>query len=300
MSRDRLGRPAHAKSRPAAGARHARHNNDSNVRRSLQTHVANRLGEEIVSGLYEPQSRLPNEAEMRARFGVSRTALREAYSMLAAKGLIVARPKIGTLVRPKSDWNMLDPAVLAWHAQTVPHEHFVADLYVLREMVEPRAAAIAASRPASDIIARIAAAYADMERFKDGAGDLIAADLRFHLAILEATGNYFIGALGSLIHLALVSTFKLSWEGAARIRDDRLNQHRLVLEAIREGPPDLAYQRMIELLRDSFGDVRQGLIQRGIEPPSVDPAPPLAERGARSHRGRTPKKATKSSRGAAS
>ena len=142
-----------------------------------------------------------------ARFSVSRTALREAYSVLAAKGLIVARPKVGTRVRPKADWNMLDPEVLAWHLQAVPTEDFVADLYALRQMVEPAAAALAASGPRRATIDRIAAAYADMERFKDGAGDLIAADLRFHSAILEATGNHFIGALGSLIHAALLATF---------------------------------------------------------------------------------------------
>ena len=67
---------------------------------------------------------------MRARFSVSRTALREAYSSLAAKGLIAARPKVGTRVRPKSDWNMLDPEVLAWHIQTLPNENLAEDLYV--------------------------------------------------------------------------------------------------------------------------------------------------------------------------
>ncbi len=111
-------------------------------------------------------------------------------------------------------------------------------------------------------IDRIAAAYADMERFKDGDGDLIAADLQFHLAILEATGNRFIGALGSLIHAALVTTFRLSWEGAARMRDDRLHQHRAVFEAIRDGLPEVARQRMADLLHDSIADVREFLRHR--------------------------------------
>ncbi len=118
-------------------------------------------------------------------------------------------------------------------------------------MVEPVAAALAASTASRDTIDRIAAAYADMERYKDGAGNLIAADLEFHLGILDATGNRFIGALGSLIHAALVSTFRLSWEGAARIQDDRLRQHRAIFEAIRDGLSDDARERMVELLRGS-------------------------------------------------
>jgi DNA-binding FadR family transcriptional regulator len=135
------------------------------------------------------------------------TTLREAYSVLNAKALIVARPKVGTRVRPKADWNMLDPDVLAWHLQTVPTKDFIDDLYTLRQMIEPAAAALAATAKEGATINRIAAAYADMERFKDGGGDLIAADLQFHLAILEATGNYFIGALGGLIHAALLGAF---------------------------------------------------------------------------------------------
>jgi GntR family transcriptional regulator, galactonate operon transcriptional repressor len=229
---------------------------------NIHTYLANNLGREIVGGVYPPGSLLPAEIEMLARFAVSRTALREAYRVLAAKGLIVSRSKVGTRVRPKTDWNMLDPEVLAWHMQTVPTEDLIADLYVLRQVVEPAAAALAASGRPAAAIERIGAAYADMERFKDGAGDLIAADLRFHLAILEATGNRFIGALGSLVHAALLCTFKLSWAGAARIQDDRLRQHRAIFEAIRDGSPTRARARMNDLLRDSINDVREFLRRR--------------------------------------
>ena len=242
---------------PATSA--ARSGGDVSFDRNIHSYLANKLGQEIVGGVYPPGSLLPNEVEMRARFSVSRTTLREAYSALTAKALIVARPKVGTRVRPKADWNMLDPEVLAWHLQTVPNEEFVTDLFVLRQMIEPQAAALAASGRARATIERIAAAYADMERFKDGDGDLIAADLQFHMAILEATGNLFIGALGSLIHVALITTFRLSWEGAARMRDDRLHQHWAVFEAIRDGLPEPAHQRMADLLRDSIHDVREFL-----------------------------------------
>ena len=244
----------------------ARAGDGGSFERNIHSYLANKLGQEIVGGIYPPGSLLPNEVEMRTRFSVSRTTLREAYSVLTAKALIVARPKVGTRVRPKADWNMLDPEVLAWHLQTDPTEEFVTDLFVLRQMVEPQAAAFAASGRERVTIDRIAAAYADMQRFKDGDGDLVAADLQFHLAILEASGNLFIGALGSLIHAALVSTFKLSWEGAARIKDDRLHQHLAVFKAIRDGSPELAHKRMAELLRDSFSDV-SGFLRKHDAPP---------------------------------
>ena len=88
------------------------------------------------------------------------------------------------------------------------------------------------------------------------------------MGILEATGNPFLAALGGMIHAALECTFRLSWQGAARIQDDRLHQHRGIFEAIRDHAPELARDRMAELLRDSIGDVHEFLRQRseGVEP----------------------------------
>ena len=232
------------------------------VERNVYAYIAHKLGCEIVAGIFPPGTLLPNEAEMRSRFAVSRTALREAYSVLAAKGLILPRPKIGTRIRPKSDWNMLDPEVLSWHLEAVPNEEFISELYTLRQMIEPEAAALAAVAPSPATIETVGSAYAEMVRCKDGAGDLISADLRYHVGILNATGNHFLGAFGSLIYAALFSTFKLSWEGAARIRDNRLKQHGAVFEAIRDKQPDLARQCMQELLSDSLGDIREFLRQR--------------------------------------
>jgi len=239
--------------------------------RNIHESLANILGTEIVGEVYPPGSLLPNEFEMRERFAVSRTALREAYRVLTAKGLIVSRPKVGTRVRPKSDWNMLDPEVLAWHLQTVPTEDFVSDLFVLRQMVEPPAAAMAATLRPSAAIERITVAYHEMERFRDGTGDIIGADLQFHLAILEATGNHFIGALGGLIHAALLGTFKLGWESPARMQESRLLQHKAVFEAIRDGEADGAQKAMSLLLTDSISDVREFLRVRkaGGGPPPV-------------------------------
>jgi DNA-binding FadR family transcriptional regulator len=232
---------------------------DSTFKRNIHGYLVHKLGSEIVAGLYPPGSLLPNEADICARFGVSRTTLREAYSVLAAKSLIVARPKIGTRVRPRADWKMLDPDVLAWHLEGEPTAEFVSELYTMRQMVEPEAAALAASTREPERIERIRVAYEDMVRFKDGDGDLIKADLEFHLAILGAARNRFINALGGLIHAALQATFKLSWSGAARIRDDRLEQHKDVYAAIRDHKPDLARQRMRTLLTESHGDVSEFL-----------------------------------------
>jgi DNA-binding FadR family transcriptional regulator len=246
----------HRGSRRPAPAR-AECETEGRAPRRADAQLAARLGRDIVTGVFPPGSLLPSAAEMGVRFSASRTALREAYSKLSGKGLIVARPRIGTRVRLEADWNLLDPEVLAWHLSSEPEGHFVDDLFSLRQAIEPVAAEIAATTRTPDGLARIADAFGRMERFRNGDGDLVGADVDFHVAILEATRNHFLAALGGLIQAALECSFRFTWIGAASIRDDRLEQHRGVLAAIKDGGPELARARMVELLTDSFDDMRK-------------------------------------------
>ena len=228
------------------------------VKRNVNDSLASALGCEIIAGLYPPGSRLPNEASLLVRFGVSRPTLREAFRALEAKGLIVSRQKVGTMVRPKADWHMLDADFLAWHMQAAPTEVFVSDVLQLRRIFEPQAAALAAEARDAASLARIEAAYADMEAHKSGDAELIAADVRFHKEILQASGNRLLGALGSLIEMALVGTFKMGWRSLA-IKDDRLHQHRDVMWAIAARRPEAARTAMANLLQESADDVRRAL-----------------------------------------
>ena len=227
--------------------------------RNIHEYLATRLGREIVGGHYKPGDQLPNEIDLRDQLSVSRTALREAYRVLGAKGLIVSRQNVGTRVRPRSQWNMLDPDVLAWHLETGPSEEFIVDLFDLRQMIEPPAAARAAHQGQGDAVAEIAAAFDQMAASKDGDGDLIGADVQFHRAILGATHNPMIAALGALIHTALVGSFKLGWPSAATMSDVRLAQHRSILDAILSHDADEARARTAALLEVSMDDVRRAL-----------------------------------------
>jgi GntR family transcriptional regulator, galactonate operon transcriptional repressor len=230
------------------------------ARRRVNDSLAAVLGYEIIAGLHPPGARLPTEARLLVRFGVSRPTLREAFRALEAKGLIVSRQKVGTLVRPKSEWHMLDSDFLAWHMLAAPTEEFVNNVFQLRRIFEPQAAAIAAEIRDAASLEIIEAAYADMERYKTGDGDLIGADVRFHKAILSATGNGLLAGLGSLIEMALVGTFRMGWRNPA-IKDDRLHQHRDVMRAIVAQQPAAAQAAMAKLLGESAEDVRRALIE---------------------------------------
>ena len=189
----------------------------------------------VGEALDPPGSLLPNEFEMRERFAVSRTALREAYRVLTAKGLIVSRPKVGTRVRPKSDWNMLDPEVLAWHLQTVPTEGFVSDLFVLREMVEPAAAAMAATtrppavekpaEPATDLA--LVGVYMFTAAVHDAAR-AIAPSARGELEITDAIQHLVDSGMRVEPHVV-----RGWWKDTGRL-EDMLEANRLILDNLRE------------------------------------------------------------------
>src|SRR5262249_16251624 len=86
---------------------------NSYPRRGLHGRVGQAVGQGIPQRINPPGDPL-DVASLGAEFGVSRTVVREALKVLAAKGLVDARPKRGTFVRPRADWSLLDPDVLRW------------------------------------------------------------------------------------------------------------------------------------------------------------------------------------------
>jgi DNA-binding FadR family transcriptional regulator len=235
-------------------------------KRSLHGQVAHDLGRRILRGELAPGAVFPNEAEFSASLSVSRTALREAIKVLAAKGLVESRPKTGTRVRPRSDWNLLDPDVLAWQFAAGPFARFIKDLFELRQMIEPQAAAMAARRAGQAEIGRIEQAYRGMEEAGNDSELWIDPDLRFHQAIIRATGNELLWPLGAIIETALATSFRLSsahWDGPIH----SLPLHRAILDAIRERDPEAAHAAMQRLLADAANDVRRALADKRAKAP---------------------------------
>jgi DNA-binding FadR family transcriptional regulator len=215
---------------------------------------------------------------MCAEFSISRTTLREAYSILIAKGLIEARAKTGTRVRSAAAWNALDPEVLAWRFEATPSRVWLEELLALRQMVEPAAAALAASAASQSAFDRIAEAYGRIDGHEMETEDLVRADLDFHLAILEASGNRLLATISAAIYCAVERSFLPIRRRSARVDERRLLRHRQVLEAIRDHAPELARHRMSLLLR------RSGETLKKRE--SVVAAPPRSAGGARTRAAR--------------
>jgi GntR family transcriptional repressor for pyruvate dehydrogenase complex len=213
-------------------------------RETLTSQLAKSLGERITAGAYAAGSKLPTEQELVEAFGVSRTVVREAISLLKAGGMVTTRQGVGVFV-----------------AQTETARPFrveEARLDVLREViavvelrigVEAEGASLAAQRRTDADLAALAAATEELERCIDEGRDAIAADLAFHRTIAEATGNRhftnlfnYLGAL--VIPRTRVQTFQL-FPTSPQDYLKRINaEHRMILDAITRSDADAARAAM--------------------------------------------------------
>jgi GntR family galactonate operon transcriptional repressor len=229
--------------------------------RTLHSQAASMIGQRIVSGEWLAGAALPTEADLSRELNVSRASLREAIKLLAGKGLIRSTPRRGTIVQPTATWNRLDPDVLVWQAFGGPTAVFVRDLFELRRMIEPSAAALAAARASPDDRKVIAAAFAAMEQAVDVQSS-IEADLAFHRAIMVATGNALLASFLPAIEASLSVSFRVSRAGETQ--PHVIPMHRAVAEPIVAGEPEEARTAMHALLDRSETDATSAVVETKV------------------------------------
>lgn len=221
----------------------------------IHARVAEELGIAIVTGRYAPGATLPSELEASERLSVSRPAYREAVRILAAKGLVRSRPKTGTTVNPRETWNLLDPDVLAWMFQGEPSKAFIQNLFELRSIIEPAAAALAAERRSAVQLSRMGYALEQMARFGVESPEGRQADEEFHSEMLRATGNEAVTALADTISAGIRWSVIFKLKGRKTLRD-AVPDHRAVYAAIADRDSERARGAMLELLRLALDDTR--------------------------------------------
>lgn len=223
--------------------------------------VMNTLGRRIASGLYREGETLPVEQELAASLGVGRNALREAVKVLSGKGLISTAPRSGTRIRPREDWNMLDPDVLSWHAdpETATPE-FLLSLLEARRIIEPKAAELAALRGTREDMAAILSAYERMEQSATEPRARMQADIAFHAAILKASHNAVIAHFRYAVSTYLKAYFNLGQpvdETSAEMVQHDLELHRHIAWSIAAGKAKSAYSQTVEMLAQGRSRLRQ-------------------------------------------
>lgn len=221
----------------------------------IHQELARRFGIAILSGQYQPGDGLGGEIEQSETLKVSRTAYREAIRILIAKGLLESRPKAGTHVTPRARWNMLDPDILAWmFLSGKPDGSFIRDLFELRGVIEPAAAALAAERRTPEQVELMRAALAVMRKKSLSSAEGREADQRFHSVILQASGNEPLASLASSVGAAVTWTTLFKNDQNRKPRDP-FADHLAVFEAIAAGNAKGAHDAMETLLHLALDDM---------------------------------------------
>jgi DNA-binding FadR family transcriptional regulator len=222
----------------------------------LHGRIVHAIGRRIVSGDIRPGEQLPTPARVRASRGV----VREAVKVLAAKGLVVSRPKTGTRVRPPEAWNLLDPDVLAWRQEGLPRRAFLGKLTEVRLLIEPGAAALAARRAGPAQLASLQSALRDMRDALDlSPPDHDAyneADIRFHRAIVQACDNEVLEQVGAIVNTTLLVAFNAAIR-VPGLAPSSLPRHQAILDAIRRRQPNRAGAAMRRLVENTGRAIRK-------------------------------------------
>ncbi|MGI9504117.1 MAG: FadR/GntR family transcriptional regulator [Geminicoccaceae bacterium] len=217
---------------------------------SLASQTAREIGRRVVAGNYEVGRLLEDENALAARYQVSRSVVRDAVKILVGKGLLEVRRGIGTRVRERHRWGLLDDDVLAWHQSAPPSADFLRQLMDLRLVIEPKAARWAAERGTDDGHALIAEAQARMEQEKGAIEDFVVADALFHRAILRAANNELLLSMEGVIYAALMSSIRLT-NADPRENEKSIPFHRAVTDQILKRNGDKAERRREKLLADA-------------------------------------------------
>lgn len=216
------------------------------------TFVVAQLGRAIVASEYPEGTMIPLDPDLCEMFGVSRTVVREAKKTLIAKGLIQSKAKVGTHVRRSDDWNMFDEDVLMWHAAQKNPTKFYEELFEIRMIFEPAAAAKAASMANSIDHTLLTQLCDEMENASDRA-TFAVADYEFHKQILMLSGNRFLHSLGNMVQTALYSLFMAEANDAfPENRVAAARKHRAIAAAIACGESATARSIMTDIITDSL------------------------------------------------
>jgi DNA-binding FadR family transcriptional regulator len=224
---------------------------------TLSDEIVETVGREIAGSAAPERHRLSTE-DLMERFGVSRTAVRDAVKILEGKRMVEVRRKTGLRVLPVREWHVLDPQVIRWRLLGADGARTTRTLTVLREGFEPVAARLAAENPHDDVRGRVERAVQDMaaaEQAED-AREFLAADIRFHASLIDAADNEYLTALGQVIQGALEG--QTAAAVLPRYRGSRtVPLHAAIADAVVAGRPadaEAAAHALFAHMREDLGD----------------------------------------------
>lgn len=219
------------------------------AQKNLSYMLAEKLARQILNGDYTAGTILPGEMELGEIFGVSRTAVREAVKTLTAKGMLLPRPRIGTRVLPRSQWNFLDKELMTWWMTQGNLNEVMHDFLIMRYSLEPQACALAALNGTDhqcsllvNIMQNMIALDTDFDKQR-----WVDIDMAYHTLIYEMSGNAFMTSFANLFH----SIYYHYFDSITDNHVINLERHQAIVDAILQHDSQRAEHACTALLNEA-------------------------------------------------
>jgi GntR family transcriptional repressor for pyruvate dehydrogenase complex len=193
---------------------------------SVKDQVFEQLRNQILQRVWLPGMKIPSEKTLAKELGVSRISIREAIKMLSSLGLLYTIQGSGTYVAEYKSEVLLNPLIPMLALDITD----IFDVLEYRRIVECGTVAIVVEKADTADIARLEAAYLNMQVHIDDRKKFAEADLEFHLDLAKATGNPIIIKINDIIKSILIHSMDniVATLGV----EDGLNYHRRILDAV--------------------------------------------------------------------
>ncbi|MBR0139368.1 MAG: FadR family transcriptional regulator [Firmicutes bacterium] len=215
--------------------------------------VSEQLQELILGRHYPPGSRLPIEADLAAKFRVSRSTIREALKGLQASGILVSTAGKGTFV---SDTALMSIQLSRFNKMLISTEQ-VKDLVELRYALEPEMARIAALRRTDKDIDAMRSCIDSMRTTEDR-DVLLQYGHDFHRAVCKSTHNSMMTALHYSISNQLLMLRRMDFL-TLEVYLSGIDEHQSILDAIIDGDGERAEMMMKKHLEKDYGQYLNGI-----------------------------------------
>ena len=227
---------------------------------------------EIVSGRFVPGEWLPREVDLAERFDISRGVARECIRALEERALVQVRHGRGAQVLEPQQWDVLDGVVAEEILRGPLPGTLLVEYLECRQGLEIEAAGLAARRSSEQARLALAAAYeamtaaagsANSASAPDSEAEFLAADVRFHEALAQASGNRVMTQTLLRMHSALLCV-RLPLARPQRRLDIGLPEHARILAAVEAGDEAAARQAMAAHLETIAGYVAEEVAGRDL------------------------------------
>jgi DNA-binding FadR family transcriptional regulator len=217
------------------------------VKKSLADEVATRIAQQISSGHYKVNEKLPIEPELMKNFGVGRSTVREAIKSLVNSGLLRVQQGIGTFVEQST--NSREPI------QQRLKRADMHEIDEIRQLFEMKIAEKAALNRTDQDIEIIRQHLANRKQAaKDGLiQDCIEADINFHTAIADASKNKILADMYRIVAVHLKNSFINTFTNTESFKETH-SLHKQLLKNIIACEPKKAWATAAEIVEHRYNN----------------------------------------------